>query len=151
MKNEMYKVHQLIGYCPQFDAVIPELTGAETLRIFSLIRGIPKREINENIKKMAHELGFEQHLKKQLKAFSGGNKRKLSTCLALLGYPQLIFLDEPTTGIDPEAKRKLWDVINKTRNSGRAILITSHSMDECEALCTKLGIMVNGQVNLRQN
>jgi ATP-binding cassette subfamily A (ABC1) protein 3 len=145
MKNQMNKVHQLIGYTPQFDAVIPELTGEETLKIFSLIRGIPRHEINENINRMASELGFKQHLKKPVSAFSGGNKRKLSTCLALLGYPQLIFLDEPTTGIDPQAKRKLWDVLNKTRNAGRALVITSHSMDECEALCTKIGIMVNGQ------
>lgn len=93
MKNEMKEVHQLIGYCPQFDAVIPELTGWETLKIFALIRGIPKYEIKETINRLASELGFQQHLKKQLKAFSGGNKRKLSTCLAILGYPQLIFLD----------------------------------------------------------
>ncbi|KAG5675808.1 hypothetical protein PVAND_005680 [Polypedilum vanderplanki] len=145
MKNNLSKVHQHISYCPQFDAVISELTGQETLKIFSLIRGIPKHEINENLYRMATELGFQQHLKKQVKAFSGGNKRKLSTCLALLGNPQLIFLDEPTTGIDVEAKRKLWNVINQTRNAGRSIVITSHSIDECEALCTKIGIMVNGQ------
>lgn len=93
LKNQLQKVHQLIGYTPQYDAIIPELTGSETLRIFSLIRGIPKYDIRENIHRMATELGFEEHLKKQLKAFSGGNKRKLSTCLALLSYPQLIFLD----------------------------------------------------------
>lgn len=145
LKNETFKVHKLIGYCPQFDAIIPELTGMETLKIFSLIRGIPKSEIYGNINKMANDLDFIQHLNKPLNAFSGGNKRKLSTCLALLGGPQLILLDEPTTGIDPEAKRKLWDVINRIRNSGRSVVITSHSMDECEALCTKIGIMVNGQ------
>jgi ATP-binding cassette subfamily A (ABC1) protein 3 len=145
MKSDLEKVHRLIGYTPQYDALIPELTGNETLKIFSLIRGIPKYEINQNINRMSSEMGFQQHLGKQIKAFSGGNKRKMSTCLALLGYPQLIFLDEPTTGIDPQAKRQLWDVITKTRNSGRAIVITSHSMEECENLCTKIGIMVNGQ------
>ena len=93
MKNDIQNVHKLIGYTPQYDALIPELTGSETLRIFSLIRGIPKCDIRENIIRMATDLGFEQHLKKQVKAFSGGNKRKLSTCLALLSYPQLIFLD----------------------------------------------------------
>jgi ATP-binding cassette subfamily A (ABC1) protein 3 len=93
MKNQLDKVHQLIGYCPQYDAILPELTGIETLRIFSLIRGIPKQLIAETINRYSHELGFHQHLKKQLKAYSGGNKRKLSTCLALLGNPQLTFLD----------------------------------------------------------
>lgn len=100
MKNELHKVHQLIGYCPQFDAVLPELTGKETLKIYSLIRGIPKREMSENINRLSNEFGFTQHLNKRIKAFSGGNKRKLSTALAILGDPQLIFLDEPTTGID---------------------------------------------------
>lgn len=93
MKNQMDKVHQLIGYCPQYDAVLPELTGIETLKIFSLIRGIPKNEIRENIKRMSIEIGFQQHLRKKIKECSGGNKRKLSTCLALLGEPDLIFLD----------------------------------------------------------
>jgi ATP-binding cassette subfamily A (ABC1) protein 3 len=93
MKSDLQKVHRLIGYTPQYDALIPELTGNETLRIFSLIRGIPKYEIYQNINRMASEMGFQQHLQKQVKAFSGGNKRKLSTCLALLSYPQLIFLD----------------------------------------------------------
>jgi len=99
MKSELQKVHRLIGYTPQYDALIPELTGNETLRIFSLIRGIPNYEINQNINRMASELGFQQHLQKQIKAFSGGNKRKMSTCLALLSYPQLIFLDVSLTAI----------------------------------------------------
>lgn len=98
MKNDISNVHKCIGYTPQFDAVIPELTGYETLMIFALIRGIPRKEINETINQLANEFGFAPHLGKQVKAFSGGNKRKLSTALAVLGNPQLIFLDEPTTG-----------------------------------------------------
>jgi ATP-binding cassette, subfamily A (ABC1), member 3 len=94
MKNELSKVHEQIGYTPQFDAVILELTGYETLKIFSLIRGLPRRGMDAAITHMANEFGFAQHLNKQIKAFSGGNKRKLSTALALLGNPQLIFLDE---------------------------------------------------------
>lgn len=98
MKNQMHKVHQLIGYCPQFDALLMDLTGRETLRIFSLLRGIPRDEITDINNKLARELGFEKHLDKKVDAFSGGNKRKLSTALALIGDPSLIFLDEPTTG-----------------------------------------------------
>lgn len=145
MRNQMYKVHQLIGYCPQFDALLTELTGRETLNIFCLIRGIAKSDIPELINKISLDLGFHQHLDKKIDAFSGGNKRKLSTALALIGDPSLIFLDEPTTGMDPGAKRQLWNIIIKTRNTGRSIVLTSHSIDECEALCTKLAIMVNGE------
>lgn len=145
LKNKMQKVHQNIGYCPQFDAVLMDLTGREIIKIFCLLRGIPRSEIIEVTNKLALELGFHKHLDKNVSAFSGGNKRKLSTALALIGDPSLIFLDEPTTGMDPGAKRQLWNIINKTRNSGHSIVLTSHSMEECEALCTKLAIMVNGE------
>jgi ATP-binding cassette subfamily A (ABC1) protein 3 len=96
MKNQMHKVRKLIGYCPQFDALLLDLTGRETLRIFSLLRGIPLSEINEVTNKLSTELGFNEHLDKQIKAYSGGNKRKLSTALSLIGNPSLIFLDEVT-------------------------------------------------------
>lgn len=145
MRKQMNKVHQMIGYCPQFDALLMDLTGRETLKIFALLRGIPRSSIGELSNKFAVELGFSQHLDKKVSAYSGGNKRKLSTALALIGDPSLIFLDEPTTGMDPGAKRQLWNIINHTRNSGRSVVMTSHSMEECEALCTKLAIMVNGE------
>ncbi|CAG9810454.1 unnamed protein product [Chironomus riparius] len=132
----------------KFNNFIPELTGRETLKIFALIRGIKMDEITEMINQMANELAFKQHLYKQVKAYSIKNKRKLSTALALLGNPELIFLDECTTGVDPQARRQIWNAINRIRDNHRlssSIVITSHSMDECEALCTRIGIMVAGQ------
>lgn len=99
MKNQLDKVHKFIGYCPQFDALLLDLTGRETMKIFSMLRGIPRYHIESFNSKLAIELGFHKHLDKQVKAFSGGNKRKLSTALALIGDPSLIFLDEPTTGL----------------------------------------------------
>lgn len=98
MKNQIGKIHRFIGYCPQFDALLLDLTARETMKIFSLLRGIPKRDINNINNKLATELGFQNHLDKKIGAISGGNRRKLSTSLALLGDPSLIFLDEPTTG-----------------------------------------------------
>lgn len=81
MKNNMMKAQKAIGYCPQFDALLFEISGRECLKIFSLIRGIPRDEIDEIIVKLATELGFQMHLDKKIKAYSGGNKRKLSTAL----------------------------------------------------------------------
>lgn len=77
--------------------------------------------------------------------FSGGNKRKLSTAIALVGNPPIIFLDEPTTGMDPKARRFLWDIITGIVKEGRTVILTSHSMEECESLCSRVAIMVNGQ------
>ncbi|XP_058116459.1 phospholipid-transporting ATPase ABCA3-like [Anopheles ziemanni] len=145
LNSSMNEVHRRIGYCPQFDALIDDLTGRETLRIFALLRGIPKGEIATLSNRLAGELNFGKHIDKLTKAYSGGNKRKLSTALALMGDPAVVYLDEPTTGMDPGARRQLWDVVCKERAAGKAIVLTSHSMEECEALCTRLAIMVNGE------
>jgi len=78
---------------------------------------------------------------------SGGNKRKLSVSMAMLGNPPFIFLDEPSTGVDPQAKRFMWNIVAKisTQNKQSGVIITTHSMEEAEALCTKMGIMVKGE------
>lgn len=144
LKSQIPRVYKKVGYCPQFDALLPDLTGRETMKIFCLLRGIPRSEIEEIIATFAKEFGFEKHLDKKVENFSGGNKRKLSTALALIGNVSLVFLDECSSGMDPKAKRQLWNIINKTRNAGKAVILTSHSMQECESLCTKLAIMVDG-------
>ena len=79
---------------------------------------------------------------------SGGNKRKLSVAMAVIGNPPLIFLDEPSTGVDPQAKRFMWDIVSKisTQRKKSAVIITTHSMEEAEALSTKMGIMVRGGI-----
>ncbi|KAK9875049.1 hypothetical protein WA026_005851 [Henosepilachna vigintioctopunctata] len=137
-------VHKSIGYCPQFDALLDNLTARETLVIFSLIRGVPKDECAYTAEKLARDFNFTQYLDKRVKEFSGGNRRKLSTSIALIGDAPVILLDEPTTGMDPASKRHLWNELIKIRQSGKSIILTSHSMEECEAVCTRLAIMVNG-------
>lgn len=144
-RREMHKVHQHIGYCPQFDALIEDLTGREMLEIFCLLRGIPRTRIKNLSEYLAVELNFKKHLDKKVNQYSGGNKRKLSTAIALIGDPAVVYLDEPTSGMDPGAKRNLWNMVCKVRDTGKSIVLTSHSMEECEALCTRLAIMVNGE------
>ncbi|KAL3284410.1 hypothetical protein HHI36_018570 [Cryptolaemus montrouzieri] len=144
IKSQMKSVHRFIGYCPQFDALLDNLTPRETLKIFSLIRGVPRYECDFEVTRLAKDFDFTEHLDKKVKELSGGNKRKLSTAIALIGDSPIIFLDEPTTGMDPGTKRHLWNQLRKIRESGKSIILTSHSMEECEALCTRLAIMVNG-------
>ncbi|EAT39837.1 AAEL008388-PA [Aedes aegypti] len=145
MRTKINEVNRMIGYCPQFDALLEDLTGRESLWIFGLLRGVPNNLIKLVALKLANDLGFSRHFDKQIKTYSGGNKRKLSTALALIGNPVIIYLDEPTTGMDPGAKRNFWNVICRIRTMGKAIVLTSHSMEECEALSTRLAIMVNGE------
>lgn len=144
LNTDIKRVYREIGYCPQFDALIEDLTGRETLRIFSLLRGVPRDKIKDVSMFLAFELNFLKHIDKRVKEYSGGNKRKLSTALALIGTPSIVYLDEPTTGMDPGSKRHLWNVIINVRNMGQTILLTTHYMEECEALCTRMTIMVNG-------
>ncbi|XP_066151152.1 phospholipid-transporting ATPase ABCA3-like [Euwallacea fornicatus] len=144
IKHDLKKVQKSIGYCPQFDALLEDLTARETLRMFALLRGISSDQCDHDVMKLADDFDFKQHLDKKVKELSGGNKRKLSTSIALIGDPPVVYLDEPTTGMDPATKRYLFNALCKIRDSGKTIVLTSHSMEECEALCTRLAVMVNG-------
>ncbi|XP_007498284.2 phospholipid-transporting ATPase ABCA3-like isoform X1 [Monodelphis domestica] len=143
--KDIGKVRQRISYCPQFDALLDYMTSKEMLTLYARLRGIPEPSINEHVIEMLQSLLLEDYSDKITKTYSGGTKRKLSTGIALVGNPSIIFLDEPSTGMDPLSRRLLWNTIIRTRDSGKAIVITSHSMEECEALCTRVAIMVNGK------
>ncbi|XP_039092407.1 retinal-specific phospholipid-transporting ATPase ABCA4 [Hyaena hyaena] len=137
-------VHQSMGYCPQFDAVDDLLTGREHLYLYARLRGVPADEIERVANWSIQSLGLSLYADRLVGTYSGGNKRKLSTAIALIGCPPLVLLDEPTTGMDPQARRMLWNTIVSIIRGGRAVVLTSHSMEECEALCTRLAIMVKG-------
>ncbi|GBP90838.1 ATP-binding cassette sub-family A member 3 [Eumeta japonica] len=139
--------NKCVGYCPQFDGLLDNLTGRETLRIYCLLRGIPAQVGKESAIQLARSLGFLKHFDKMVREYSGGTKRKLSTALALLGDAPLVYLDEPTTGMDPASKRLVWSCVSEAAAQGRSVVLTSHSMEECEALCTRLTVMVNGRLN----
>uniref|UniRef100_A0A663MGZ5 P-type phospholipid transporter n=1 Tax=Athene cunicularia TaxID=194338 RepID=A0A663MGZ5_ATHCN len=136
--------HQNMGYCPQFDAIDDLLTGREHLYLYARLRGIPADEIKRVAEWGIQKLGLPMYADHLAGTYSGGNKRKLSTAIALIGCPQLVLLDEPTTGMDPQSRRLLWDSIVGVLRDRRAVVLTSHSMEECEALCTRLAIMVKG-------
>jgi len=144
--TNLKQIHKMIGYCGQFDAHIDELTARETLNFYAKCREISNEKIPNVIMKLAADFDFVKHLDKQVRFISGGNKRKLSTAVALIGDPQIIFLDEPTSFMDPIVKKKFWHQITKLRDSGKTIILSSHSMDEVEFLCTRIGIMVNGEM-----
>ncbi|KAM3720275.1 Phospholipid-transporting ATPase ABCA1 [Dirofilaria immitis] len=134
------------GYCPQFDALNPKLTAREHLRHYSLLRGIKKDHVNTVVNWALNELQLNSYADEITSKFSGGNKRKLSVAIALVADPPLLLLDEPSAGMDPLAQRFMWNILLKVRKSKRAMVITSHSMEECEILCNRLAIMNHGQL-----
>ncbi|KAM4606531.1 retinal-specific phospholipid-transporting ATPase ABCA4-like [Polymixia lowei] len=137
-------VHQNMGYCPQFDATDDLLTGREHLHLYARLRGVPEYEIRWVAEWAIQKLGLSEYADHAAGTYSGGNKRKLCTAIAMIGCPALVLLDEPTTGMDPHSRRFLWNSIMSIIQEKRAVVLTSHSMEECEALCTRLAIMVNG-------
>ncbi|XP_030613266.1 LOW QUALITY PROTEIN: ATP-binding cassette sub-family A member 12 [Archocentrus centrarchus] len=134
-----------IGYCPQVDALDDLLTGEEHLYFYARIRGISKRETDRLVNYLLKRLQLNYHRNIITDGYSCGTRRKLSTALALIGHPQILLLDEPSSGMDPRTKRHLWKIISEEVKGKCAVVLTSHSMEECEALCSRLAIMVKGQ------
>jgi ATP-binding cassette subfamily A (ABC1) protein 3 len=137
----------MIGYCPQFDSIFDGLTVLEHLQIYAALKCIRQDIRAALITKSIKEMDLEDYTNIRANVLSGGNKRKLSVAMAIIGNPPIVFLDEPSTGVDPQAKRFMWNIVSKisTLRKKSAVIITTHSMEEAEALCTKMGIMVNGE------
>ena len=139
------ELNELFGYCPQFDAIFEHLTVYENLEFFARIKGIKYTLINKLVNSMIKEMSLEEFTDKISGRLSGGNKRKLAVAISLIGNHPIILLDEPSTGMDPEARRFMWSVIHKISTKGSSVIMTTHSMDEAETLCKRMGIMVNGE------
>ncbi|KAK7939643.1 hypothetical protein WMY93_002969 [Mugilogobius chulae] len=134
-----------IGYCPQVDALDDLLTGEEHLYFYARLHGISKRDIPGVVNYLLRRLELDHYRHTISDSYSCGTRRKLSTALALVGHPQILLLDEPSSGMDPRTKRHLWKIISDEVKGKCAVVLTSHSMEECEALCGRLAIMVKGQ------
>ncbi|CAL9192995.1 unnamed protein product [Musa hybrid cultivar] len=137
-----------IGYCPQFDALLENLTAREHLQLYARLKGVPEINLDDVVKEKMVEFDLWKYADKPSYCLSGGNKRKLSVAIAMIGDPPIVILDEPSTGMDPIAKRFMWDVISRlsTRQGKTAVILTTHSMNEAQALCTRIGVMVGGQL-----
>ncbi|XP_065346180.1 phospholipid-transporting ATPase ABCA3-like [Cloeon dipterum] len=146
LKSDLRKFLSGIGYCPQTNAQLGVLTGRETLHLFARLRGMPRDQIKEVVNKWLVALGLMEYANRPAGTYSGGNQRKLSAGIALIGESPVVLLDEPTSGVDPAARRQLWQVLASCQKAGQSIVLTSHSMDECEALCSRLAIMVAGKL-----
>lgn len=106
LKTKLAEVHKIIGYCPQFDALLDNLTGSQTLEIFGLLRGYRWKDISAMSARLASNLNFTKHIDKQIKSYSGGNKRKLSTAIALMGNPVVVYLGSKIVQKDTKYNHK---------------------------------------------
>lgn len=147
-QREFSKARKLIGYCPQYDCIFELMTVEEHLEYYARIKGIPEHLRTKLIEAQIKDMNLSEHRKKPAGTLSGGNKRKLSVAMAIIGNPPIVLLDEPSAGMDPEARRFMWSVVAMISQQRKksAVILTTHSMEEAEALSTKMGIMVKGGV-----
>ncbi|MES2375565.1 MAG: ABC transporter ATP-binding protein [Bacteroidota bacterium] len=122
----------------------PELNVIQILQLFSGIYGVPMSK--EKIKEILKEISLEEHGHKKFGQLSGGQQQRVSLVISTIHNPKLILLDEPTTGLDPQSRRQLWERIEAFRERGHAVLLTTHSMEEAEAICDRIAIIDHGQV-----
>ena len=147
MRNNFSELSSVFGYCPQFDAIFEYMTVYENLEFYGKIKGIKKEYLEKVINAMIEEMSLGEFITKIAGKLSGGNKRKLAVAISFLCSPPIVLLDEPSTGMDPEARRFMWSVIHKISTKGKkaSVIMTTHSMDEAETLCKRMAIMVNGE------
>jgi ABC-type multidrug transport system ATPase subunit len=143
--KEPYEVRRLIGYCPQFDALLPLMTGREHLYLFARIKCVPAEKLDGFVSYMIRKLGLVHLADKPAGTYSGGNRRKLCVGIALIGNPSIVFLDEPSTGVDPQSRRFMWNLISSTMRH-RSVILTTHALDEAEALADRITIITSGKL-----
>jgi lipooligosaccharide transport system ATP-binding protein len=135
-----------VGVVPQADNLDPDFTVAENLLVYGRYFGLPEAEIRERIPQLLEFSNLTAKKNARIGELSGGMRRRLTLARALINDPELIFMDEPTTGLDPQARHLIWERLKTLLGSGKTILLTTHFMDEAERLCDRLAVIDHGQM-----
>jgi len=139
-------VRNLIGVCPQDLALYADLSAMDNLVFFGRMAGLNGQEAKEQALQNLVLMGLDERAKGKIAKFSGGMKRRINLAIALMGHPQLLFLDEPTVGIDPQSRNNIYETIEGLRDKGMTVLYTTHYMEEADRLCNRVAIMDGGQI-----
>ncbi|MFC1984172.1 ABC transporter ATP-binding protein [Chloroflexota bacterium] len=139
-------VRSLIGVCPQELALYADLSALDNLVFFGRMVGLNGKEASAQALSNLELMGLVERAKGKVDKFSGGMKRRVNLAIALMGNPQLLFLDEPTVGIDPQSRNNIYETIEGLRDKGMTILYTTHYMEEADRLCNRVAIMDAGQI-----
>jgi ABC-2 type transport system ATP-binding protein len=143
--SEADAVKRAIGYMSQRFSLYEDLTIRENVRLYGGIYGLSRREVRERTARMLSRLGLERAADDQVRALPLGWRQKLAFSVALLHDPLVVFLDEPTSGVDPITRRQFWELIYESASAGTTVLVTTHYMDEAE-YCDRMSIMVAGRI-----
>ncbi len=146
LRSDPIAVKSVMGFVPQEVALYEELTAIENVRFWGRLYGLSGRDLEERAKEVLTRVGLMERAKDVLEKYSGGMKRRINLAVALLHRPKLLLLDEPTVGIDPQARLNILDVVREIVGTGTAVLYTTHYMEEAENLCDRIGIMDQGRL-----
>ena len=144
--RESDAVRRLIGVCPQELALYPELSATDNLVFFGRMAGLSGGQARERAADVLERVGLTDRAKDAVRKYSGGMKRRVNIAIALMSKPRLLFLDEPTVGIDPQSRNHIFDTVLQLREEGMTVLYTTHYMEEADRLCDRIGIMDNGRI-----
>ena len=136
-----------LGFLPQGTALYPRLSCVETLRFFAGIYGVPTEDLHDRVETTIQATGLEPYRRTRAEALSGGWRQRLSLASSIVHRPNLLVLDEPTTGLDAEVRIQTWRLINSLADQGTSVFLTSHHLDEIEAHCHRVGILRGGQIS----
>ncbi|MGH8668936.1 MAG: ATP-binding cassette domain-containing protein [Burkholderiales bacterium] len=135
-----------VGVVPQFDNLDPDFTVAENLVVYARYFGMASRDAARRIPALLEFAGLAGRADAKLNTLSGGMKRRLTLARALVNDPQIVFMDEPTTGLDPQARHLIWERLRRLTQEGKTLVLTTHFMEEAERLCQRLAIMDHGRI-----
>lgn len=139
-------IQKQLGYVPQEIALYPMLSGRENMYFWGRAYGLKGKELKQRVDEVSEVIGIKDRLKDKVKTYSGGMKRRLNIGVALLHNPELIIMDEPTVGIDPQSRNHILDTVLKLNKEGMTVIYTSHYMEEVEYLCNRICIMDQGEI-----
>lgn len=146
VQHEGHKVRQLIGLTGQYASVDEQLTGAENLVLIGRLLGVPRREAKSRAKDLLTEFDLSDAAHRAVKTYSGGMRRRLDLAASLVARPPLLYLDEPTTGLDPRARAELWGLIRDLVAGGTTVLLTTQYLDEADELADEIVVVDHGRV-----
>ena len=146
VRDDSDSVREVIGVCPQELALYPELSAVDNLVFFGRMAGLSGRSAREAANEHLEAVGLQERATDKVDNFSGGMKRRVNIAIALMSNPRLLFLDEPTVGIDPQSRNHIFETVEGLREHGMTILYTTHYMEEADHLCDRIGIIDHGEM-----
>lgn len=146
VRKETEKVRAILGICPQETALYPFLSGRENVELFGDLYSVPKKVLERNVEYAIEKVGLADDANRRAGKYSGGMKRRVCIAMALVQDPKVVFLDEPTVGMDPQSRRSIWDFVMELKDKGKTILLTTHYMEEAEQLCDEVAIIDRGKL-----